>query len=176
MKCHEMAANPTPTGALEDQQLASLSPIVSLAADAKSLNPLLGYYDPLNLVDAAFWGQDQAATVGFLRHAEIKHGRVAMAAFVGYCVQSNVVFPWKETMDGAGFPGTDLSPPEQWDALPLGAKIQVRRTEGGDWGAGGGGGPTLHNIALLTSPPNPNPTSTLTRSSSSLASSSSTPS
>mmetsp|Transcript_18173 Transcript_18173/g.37064 ORF Transcript_18173/g.37064 Transcript_18173/m.37064 type:complete len:258 (+) Transcript_18173:68-841(+) len=97
----------------------------TLAADAKSLNPILGYYDPLNLVDAAFWGQDQASTIGFLRHAEIKHGRVAMAAFVGYCVQSNFVFPWKESLSGAAFPGTDLSPPEQWDALPLGAKIQI---------------------------------------------------
>ena len=95
----------------------------SLESDAKSLNPLIGYFDPLSLTDAAFWGQPQDATIGFLRHAEIKHGRVAMAAFVGYCVQSNFVWPWKETMDGASFPSTDLSPPEQWDALPLGAKV-----------------------------------------------------
>lgn len=60
-----------------------------------------------------------------MRHSEIKHGRVAMAAFVGHVVQSNFVFPWAMTSDGTPFPGTDLSPPDQWDALPFAAKLQI---------------------------------------------------
>mmetsp|Transcript_45689 Transcript_45689/g.67441 ORF Transcript_45689/g.67441 Transcript_45689/m.67441 type:complete len:252 (+) Transcript_45689:70-825(+) len=91
----------------------------------KSLNPIVGYFDPLGLTSASFWGRSDEATIGFLRHAEIKHGRVAMAAFVGYCVQSNFVFPWAQTLEGAPHPGTDLSPPEQWDAIPFAAKLQI---------------------------------------------------
>jgi hypothetical protein len=48
-----------------------------------------------------------------------------MAAFVGYCVQSNFVFPWSLTLDGMQHPGTSLSPPEQWDALPFASKVQI---------------------------------------------------
>jgi len=88
-------------------------------------NPTLKYYDPLNLVDQDFWGQGEDATIGFLRHAEIKHGRVAMAAFVGYCVQSNFVWPWPMTQAGESFPSADLSPEAQWDALPEAAKWQI---------------------------------------------------
>ena len=56
----------------------------------RSLCTALGFWDPIGLSEQNFWNQGESATIGFLRHAEIKHGRVAMAAFVGYCVQSNV--------------------------------------------------------------------------------------
>lgn len=79
----------------------------------------------LHPVDAAFWGKSDEATIGWLRQSEVKHSRVAMAAFVGYCVQSNFHWPWAMTMDGTPFPSTDLSPPEQWDALPLASKLQI---------------------------------------------------
>jgi len=92
---------------------------------AKDLNPIVGFYDPLALADADFWGQGNAATIGFLRQSEIKHGRVAMAAFVGYVVQSNIHFPWAQTLAGAAHPSTDLSPEAQWDAVPVGAKWQI---------------------------------------------------
>merc|ERR1711881_674271 len=93
---------------------------------AKALNPVVGYWDPLNLAEADFWDQGNEATVGFLRHAEIKHGRVAMAAFVGYCVQSNRHFPWKLTNDmGYDQIAAAGGPADQWDALPTNAKLQI---------------------------------------------------
>ena len=80
-----------------------------------------GYWDPIGLSKAEFWDNTNEETIGWLRHSEIKHGRVAMAGFVGYCLQANgVKFPW------APFDAiTATSPPEQWDALPDAAKWQI---------------------------------------------------
>merc|ERR1719331_337315 len=91
---------------------------------AKGLNPAIGFFDPLNLSEGEFWDQSNEATIGFLRHAEIKHGRVAMAGFVGYCVHANGIhFPWKMPGDELCAPG--VSPPELWQNLPYAAKLQI---------------------------------------------------
>jgi len=107
-----------PAQARAQTQMAAID---DLKVIAKEQNPSIGYYDPLNLAQLNFWNQGDDATVGFLRHAEIKHGRVSMAAFVGFMVQANgVKFPW------APFDQiTAASPCEQWDQLPEAAKFQI---------------------------------------------------
>mmetsp|Transcript_69014 Transcript_69014/g.189520 ORF Transcript_69014/g.189520 Transcript_69014/m.189520 type:complete len:260 (+) Transcript_69014:136-915(+) len=94
-----------------------------LAALAKEQNPVIGYFDPLGLADLDLWGQGEEASIAWLRHAEIKHGRVAMAGFVGYIVHSNhITFPWP----GPQSVVTDsMSAPEVWDAIPFIAKLQI---------------------------------------------------
>uniref|UniRef100_A0A7S1D2A2 Uncharacterized protein n=1 Tax=Cyclophora tenuis TaxID=216820 RepID=A0A7S1D2A2_CYCTE len=118
------AAFTTPVSKPVSTSLAASSK-ADLEALGKELNPILGYFDPLKLADTDMWGQSEEFTIKFLRQSEIKHGRVAMAAFVGYCVQSNFHWPWAMTTDGDAFPSTDLTPPEQWDALPTAAKAQI---------------------------------------------------
>jgi len=102
-----------------------------LEALAKKLNPTVGLWDPLGIAETS------PETIGWFRHAEIKHGRVAMAAFVGYCVQSNgICFPWNlqapfgvTLQDVPTISFSDISaaggPADQWDALPTAAKLQI---------------------------------------------------
>lgn len=113
--------------------LSRIHPRCSLQVGlAESLNPNIGFWDPLGLAKRDFWDQGNEATIGFLRHAEIKHGRVAMAGFVGYCVQANGIYwPWPLANPGQEDEITHAmisaagSPPEQWDALPTSAKVQI---------------------------------------------------
>merc|ERR1712087_980279 len=90
-----------------------------MMALAKLQNPVLGFWDPLNIVS----DDVSPETIGWFRHAEIKHGRVAMAGFVGYLVHTNGIrFPFlgPQTVVPEG-----LSAPEVWDAIPFLAKLQI---------------------------------------------------
>jgi hypothetical protein len=99
------------------------APVMETVEDLKTLstklNPVVGYYNPLTLGEASIGSTyDSEAAIGFLRHAEIKHGRVAMAAFVGYIVQANGIhFPWGLTRAGVTF--GDVSLPYVADMLKV---------------------------------------------------------
>jgi hypothetical protein len=99
-----------------------------LAAFAKECNPVIGFYDPLGLANLNLWDQGEEATIGWLRHSEIKHGRIAMAGFVGYIIHANgITFPFAGPQSVVE-PG--LSAPDVWDAIPFLAKLQIIATIG----------------------------------------------
>ncbi|GMH81313.1 hypothetical protein TrVE_jg8718 [Triparma verrucosa] len=113
------ASSPLPSSTVLRE---SKSDLRTLAAD---LNPVVKYYDPWGLSDANLWGSTEEQTIGWLRHAEIKHGRVAMFAFIGFIVHANqITWPWPMTNAGDPFPKAD-SAPAAWDAIPEAAKIQI---------------------------------------------------
>jgi len=107
--------------------------VAETAADLEAMQDSLpgppGYWDPLGLTSStilAQWGIDTAEkNIGWFRHAEIKHGRVAMAAFLGFIAQSTPLVSGEHTF--APYRGyvAGCTPQEQWDNMPLLAKMQI---------------------------------------------------
>ena len=61
----------------------------------------------------------------FFLYGDLRHGRIAMFAFVGYIVHANgQKFPWAMQMDGTPFP-SETNPPALWDAVSDAAKWQI---------------------------------------------------
>jgi len=100
--------------------------VVDLAlSNTDALGASLGFWDPLGVTNADFWGLGNEGTIGYLRHAEIKHGRIAMAGFLGFiagCTPlvsgEHAVLPYRGYVAG-------VTPQEQWDNIPLLAKMQI---------------------------------------------------
>ena len=134
LSLQQLSLSYTPAAALTTPtQSRAVPKMANTAADlevlANELNPVVGYWDPLGIgMIAKKIDADEQATIGWWRHAEIKHGRVAMAAFVGFCVQSNgIVLPGALTTSGVTYADIAAAggPGDQWDALPTWAKVQV---------------------------------------------------
>ena len=119
-----MAARPAASrGALK---MTTQDELVELAeSNRDALGAGLGFWDPLGCSSMSFWTLSNEETIGYLRHAEIKHGRVAMAAFLGFCVQSlDVVKGSHSFLPYRGYV-ENVSPQEQWDNIPVIAKLQI---------------------------------------------------
>jgi len=134
LSLQQLSLSYAPAAALTTPRTARAVPQMANTAEdletlAKELNPVVGYWDPLGIGKIAkSMDVDEQATIGWWRHAEIKHGRVAMAAFVGFCVQSNgIVIPGQLTTSGITYADIAAAggPGDQWDALPTWAKVQI---------------------------------------------------
>ena len=124
--CGTAAAYVAPQAPKSASSLNSKAELEALAeANGDFLGSTLGFWDPLGVTNLDFWGLGEEGTIGYLRHAEIKHGRVAMAAFLGYMAgATELVSGPHKILPYRGFePG--LTPPEQWDAIPLYGKLQI---------------------------------------------------
>jgi len=77
-------------------------------------------WDPLGLAEM---GSDE--TIAWFRHSEVKHGRVAMAAFVGWwAVGAGLRLPG-ELAYGLNFADVPSKGLEAWDAIPGWGKAQM---------------------------------------------------
>lgn len=80
-----------------------------------------GFFDPLGLSKL---GSD--STNAWFRQAEIKHGRVAMFAFVGYIVQCNGIHLPGDIATGTSFESiSQVKPLEAWAAVPALGQLQI---------------------------------------------------
>mmetsp|Transcript_11478 Transcript_11478/g.39492 ORF Transcript_11478/g.39492 Transcript_11478/m.39492 type:complete len:243 (+) Transcript_11478:36-764(+) len=104
----------------------------ALRADAKALVPdgiqaPTGYFDPMGIADKV-----NDKTLLWFRAAEIKHGRVAMAAFLG-CVVTGLGghFPGAIDLQGDSFASVGTGQLlEFWDKTPAAGRLQIISTVG----------------------------------------------
>ena len=131
LSIQQLSLSYAPAAALTTPRTARVMPQMANTADeletlAKELNPVVGYWDPLGIGKIAkSLPGDEQATIGWWRHAEIKHGRVAMAGFLGFVAQCTPLVSGEHgTLPYRGYVA-GVTPQEQWDNIPLLAKLQI---------------------------------------------------
>lgn len=87
--------------------------------DMEGVQAPTGFFDPLKLSELG-----SEATNMWFRQAEIKHGRVAMAAFVGWCVTANGIYFPGDISKGTPFSSLKGGL-AAWEALSDLGKFQI---------------------------------------------------
>ena len=89
---------------------------VQAVQDMEGITMPIGLFDPLGFSNGA-----SAEALQWYREAELKHGRVAMAAFVGFLVNyQGITFPADLTMSGEKFSSLGTGNPLlAWDNICL---------------------------------------------------------
>jgi hypothetical protein len=120
------AAYVAPVAPKATSSLNSKAELEALAmSNTDALGQSMGFWDPLGLADGNFWGLGNEGTIGYLRHAEIKHGRIAMAGFLGFMAGCTPLVSGEHAL--APYRGyvAGVSPQEQWDNIPQAGKLQI---------------------------------------------------
>ena len=109
MKLAILATLAASAAAFAPSKVAQTSTSLKAFENELGVQPPLGFYDPLGLVE-----DGNQAKFDRLRYVEIKHGRVAMLAVVGYLVEeAGIRLPGLISYDGTTF--ADI--PSGFDAL-----------------------------------------------------------
>jgi len=109
-----LAISPMASGFVAPTPAKASATAVQAVQDMEGITMPMGFFDPLGLSK----GCSEEALLWY-REAEIKHGRVAMAAFVGFLVNYNgITFPYDLDMAGNKFSTLGVgSPFLAWDNL-----------------------------------------------------------
>jgi hypothetical protein len=137
---HQVVTTQATRTAFDPLQLTT-KPRVAMTAMSGSLESMVESMEGVSVeVGGKVWDPAGLATIGsedtirFFRHAELKHGRVAMAAMVGYLVHiSGMHFPGMLSPTfGISFEKLSaMGPFEAWNTIPLLGQIQILWTIAG---------------------------------------------
>jgi len=123
-----LAVLPAASGLVAPAGPAASSKLMADASAMDGIQSPTGFFDPLGLSKMA---DDE--TLAWYRAAEIKHGRVAMAAFLGCCVTQGVGLTFPGAVDLKGTAFKDIASGgllEAWDKTPAAGRLQIIGTIG----------------------------------------------
>mmetsp|Transcript_2533 Transcript_2533/g.5544 ORF Transcript_2533/g.5544 Transcript_2533/m.5544 type:complete len:202 (-) Transcript_2533:242-847(-) len=92
--------------------------------DMPGITAPVGYFDPVGYSEKV-----SPEAMLWFRAAELKHSRVAMLAFVGWCVNGlGVHFPGQLSHDVSFADLAQMAPRDAWEAVPEQGKLQIGGT------------------------------------------------
>jgi hypothetical protein len=100
---------------------ATSTMMMNTVKDMPGITAPIGYFDPAGYSETV-----SPEAMLWFRAAELKHSRVAMLAFVGWCVNGlGVHFPGQLSSDVSFESLSKMAPRDAWEAVPEQGKLQI---------------------------------------------------